>query len=152
MKSNRILGLVIGATTLLVVGQATLVGCAAKSVVGPLQRASEHRARSNEYVAVLGQTHEVTKALVLSAAKTTTFPSSLDGLDLGGLPLQLNPKLAGVSFKAVKNPGKTVLVYEGAPGAPLFSHNGKAALGFADGHAQLMDEKSVKAQKVRWEP
>ena len=142
MKSKRILGLVIAA------GQIVLAGCATKPVVEALQQGSHTNAR----IAVLAQTKKVASALVVSAYKTKTFSTSLDGIDLGGLPLQLNPKLMGVSMRMVNNPGKTVLIYEGAPGAPLFRHDGKAALGFADGHAQLMNAQTVQAQQLHWTP
>ena len=142
MKSKHILGLGIAA------GQLVLAGCATKPVVESLQQASH----ANERIAVLAQTKKVASALVVSAHKTKTFSRSLDGIDLGGLPLQLNPKLMGVSLGTVNNPGKTVLIYEGAPGAPLFRHDGKAALGFADGHAQLMNAQTVQAQQLHWTP
>ena len=151
MKSKRTLGLVIQAVALVAVGQFMLAGCATPPVVGALKQATQQAAQANKRIAVLGQTKKVASALVASAYKTKSFPKSLDGIDLGGLPLQLNPKLAGVSRTTVKNPGKTVLVYEGAPGAPLFQHDGKAALGFADGHAQLMNAQTVQAQQLRWE-
>lgn len=145
MKTKVVLGIVLGAIFLFV---ATLVMIAFLAARPALQKASQ----ANERNAALGQVKKVATGLVLAGAKTKTFPKSLEGIDLGGLPLQLNPKLAGVSFKAVKNPAKTVLVYEGAPGAPLYSHGGKAALGFADGHARMMNAQTVQAQQLRWEP
>ena len=144
MKSKRYIGLFLGAVGSLF----ALAGCSPTPMVKTLQQASQ----SKERIAALSQCGNATRAVVRAGAKTKTFPKSLEGIDCGGLSLQLNPKLAGVSFTAVKNPAKTVLVYEGAPGAPLYSHGGKAALGFADGHAQMMDARTVQAQQLHWEP
>lgn len=148
MKSQRILRPTREAALLFVAMPFVLLGCSPKPIVGAFQQA----ARSKEHIAALTQCGNATKSLVLAGAKTKTYPKSLEGIDCGRLQLQLNPKLAGVSFKAVKYPAKTVLVYEGAPGAPLYSHNGWAALGFADGHTKMMKAEAVQAQQLRWEP
>lgn len=145
MKTKVVLGIVLGALFLIVASQVTLAFLVARPA---LQKAAQARGR----IAVLRQTKDVSVALVLAARKTGRFPTSLAGIDLGGLPLQLNPKLAGVEFETIKAPDKTIMVFEGAPGAPLYRHDGRATLGFADGHAAMTEQRTFTYRKLRWEP
>jgi prepilin-type processing-associated H-X9-DG protein len=61
-----------------------------------------------------------------------------------------NPALAGVNSSTLKAPAQTVMVYEGRNGKLDFRHNGKAAVGFADGHCKLVTAAEAKA--LRWKP
>ena len=42
------------------------------------------------------------------------------------------------------------MIYEGANGKLVFRHDGKACIGFADGHAKLVTAEGAK--KLRWTP
>ena len=42
------------------------------------------------------------------------------------------------------------MIYEGKNGKLDFRHEGKATVGFADGHAKLIDAQGAK--KLRWKP
>jgi len=68
----------------------------------------------------------------------------------GVISYSFNPKLAGISAAKVSVPGQTVLIYEGKNGKLEFRHDGKACIGFADGHAKLVDADGAK--KLRWAP
>ena len=61
----------------------------------------------------------------------------------------MNPKLQNKSAAAVKNPAKTILIYEGKDGKPLFRYDGRTVLAFADGHAKLMTQEEMKGST--WE-
>jgi prepilin-type processing-associated H-X9-DG protein len=61
-----------------------------------------------------------------------------------------NASLVGVYIGKVKHPELTVVMYEGKNGTLNFRHNGKAAIGFADGHVKLVD--ASEAKKLRWKP
>jgi prepilin-type processing-associated H-X9-DG protein len=68
----------------------------------------------------------------------------------GGVAYSFNSNLAGVSIAKLQNPADTVMIYEGKNGKLDFRHDGKAAVGFADGHAKLMNAEGAK--KMRWKP
>lgn len=68
----------------------------------------------------------------------------------GGPSYSFNANLAGINIAKVKAPAETVLIYEGKGGQLNFRHDGKAAVGFADGHAKLMNAEGAK--KMRWKP
>jgi prepilin-type processing-associated H-X9-DG protein len=51
---------------------------------------------------------------------------------------------------SVDDPTRTILVYEGKGGQLSFRHNGKAAVAFVDGHAQLVTPEEAK--KLIWKP
>jgi prepilin-type processing-associated H-X9-DG protein len=61
-----------------------------------------------------------------------------------------NANLACVSLAKIHAPAETVLIYEGKSGKLEFRHEGRAAVGFADGHVKLMN--AVEAKKLRWKP
>jgi len=67
-----------------------------------------------------------------------------------GVSYSLNPNLAGKSMTAIKKPAQTVLVYEGKKMKLDFRHEGKACVGFADGHVKLFTPEEAKV--LRWKP
>lgn len=67
-----------------------------------------------------------------------------------GADYTLNPQLAGIALSRIKQPSKTVLLYEGAGGRLAFRHGGKAAVAFADGHARLVSPEEAK--RLIWKP
>ncbi|MBV9470028.1 MAG: hypothetical protein JOZ57_12380, partial [Abitibacteriaceae bacterium] len=50
----------------------------------------------------------------------------------------------------IQHPDTTVMVYEGHDGELSFVHNGRAVVGFADGHVMLVDQEQAKT--LRWKP
>lgn len=62
----------------------------------------------------------------------------------------LNTKLIGRNANQVKDPAKTVMLYEGSKGKLDFRHYGAAAVAFADGHVKSI--KQVDAAKLVWNP
>ena len=72
----------------------------------------------------------------------------------------LNAKLAGREMKEVQAPAETVLIFETdggwnvAGGRELLAtkarHSGAYAVGFADGHAEMV--RPARLEKLRWEP
>lgn len=61
-----------------------------------------------------------------------------------------NTNLVGISAQKIHVPAETVMIYEGKAGKLNFRHAGKATVGFADGHARLVD--AAAAKKLRWKP
>ena len=71
--------------------------------------------------------------------------------DQGGpVDYSLNTKLQGVSLDKIPHPDAVVAVYEGKNQTPDFRHNGKAVIGFADGHVREVSE--VDAGNLKWTP
>jgi len=68
----------------------------------------------------------------------------------GAISYSFNANLAGVKMAKVHAPAQTVMIYEGKNGKLDFRHEGKAAVGLADGHAKLVD--AAEAKKLRWTP
>jgi prepilin-type processing-associated H-X9-DG protein len=68
----------------------------------------------------------------------------------GAVSYAFNANLAGVAMAKIHAPAETVLIYEGKNGKLNFRHEGKASVGFADGHAKLVD--AAGAKKLRWKP
>lgn len=66
------------------------------------------------------------------------------------LSYRFNTNMQAVSMAAVKDPAKTVMLYEGTDNGPEYRHEGRAAIVFADGHAKLMNEAEVKS--AYWYP
>jgi prepilin-type processing-associated H-X9-DG protein len=62
----------------------------------------------------------------------------------------VNSKLYGVDFTKISQPTQTIMVYEGSNFHLDFRHQGKAAVGFADGHAKMIDATQLKS--LRWNP
>lgn len=61
-----------------------------------------------------------------------------------------NRYLAGQKLSAIASPSTTVLIYEGKNETLNFRHNGKASVGFADGHVKLVT--ATEAKSLRWKP
>jgi prepilin-type processing-associated H-X9-DG protein len=68
----------------------------------------------------------------------------------GAVSYSFNANLAGVKLAKVSAPAETVMIYEGKNGKLDFRHEGKAAVGFADGHAKLVNAEGAK--KLHWRP
>ncbi|HWD40525.1 MAG TPA: hypothetical protein VG944_16875 [Fimbriimonas sp.] len=68
----------------------------------------------------------------------------------GTVSYSFNAKLAGKAMAGISRPAETVLVYEGKNGHLDFRHGGRAAVGFADGHAKLLSKEQAK--KLSWKP
>jgi prepilin-type processing-associated H-X9-DG protein len=60
------------------------------------------------------------------------------------LSYRFNKNLQGRSLGEVAQPDKTVMLYEGNDAGPIYRHEGKAAIVFADGHAKLMTQEEIK--------
>lgn len=60
-----------------------------------------------------------------------------------------NGRLSGRDVDHFAAAARTILFYDGADGKPKFRFDGKAAVGFADGHAELIDTKQFKT--LLWE-
>lgn len=66
-------------------------------------------------------------------------------LDRPGIErVRLNPAMAHVRAAHIQTPERTVLLFEGEPGKPLFRYEGKAAIVLADGLARLMTPAEAK--------
>jgi prepilin-type processing-associated H-X9-DG protein len=61
-----------------------------------------------------------------------------------------NAKLAGIRLAKVRAPAETILLYEGSGGKLTFRHDGRAIVGFVDGHAKAINR--TDAAKLRWNP
>jgi prepilin-type processing-associated H-X9-DG protein len=66
----------------------------------------------------------------------------------GTTSYSFNANLAGVNSEKIAKPAETVLIYEGKNGKLNFRHDGKATVGFADGHAKLISKEDAK--RLRW--
>jgi len=78
--------------------------------------------------------------------KPEIFQCPLDPKDT--LSYTLNSNLAGTALNTVLLPSNTVLIYEGTGGKLTFRHNGRAVVGFADGHCMMVD--ASKASTLSW--
>ena len=67
-----------------------------------------------------------------------------------GVSYSFNPNLQGISMAKIKSPAKTVMIYEGKAGKLDFRHDGRASVGFVDGHAKLIGKQ--EAASLRWMP
>ncbi|RYG62880.1 hypothetical protein EON80_22285 [bacterium] len=61
-----------------------------------------------------------------------------------------NPNLSSYQFSRDDESSRIVLFYEGQDQKPLFRYAGKAAIGFADGHAVLVSPDEMK--ELIWQP
>jgi hypothetical protein len=71
-------------------------------------------------------------------------------LGAGQTSYSFNAKLAYKSLDVVKQPEKTILVYEGAKGKLVFRHQGRAAVGLADGRSKMVT--AAEAKLLKWTP
>ena len=61
----------------------------------------------------------------------------------------LNPSIAGMALAAFSEPARTVAIYEAdKDGKPLFRFDGKCAIGFMDGHVEMVTPE--KAATLVW--
>lgn len=67
-----------------------------------------------------------------------------------GVSYSFNANLQGIAMAKIKSPAKTVMIYEGKAGKLDFRHDGRASVGFADGHAKLVNKQ--EAASLRWMP
>jgi len=68
----------------------------------------------------------------------------------GPVAYAMNAKLQGKSLNDLAHPDKVVLIYEGHNQMLDFRHDGKAVVGFADGHDQALTQ--TQAQSLKWTP
>jgi prepilin-type processing-associated H-X9-DG protein len=68
----------------------------------------------------------------------------------GEMGYAFNANLYRVPDSAIKDPARTVLFYEGKNGKLAFRHNGRANVGFADGHVETID--AAAAKQLVWLP
>ncbi len=61
-----------------------------------------------------------------------------------------NGNLSGLKTDEIKKPAQTILFYEGQNETPVFRYDGKAAIGFADGHVALITPDEAKS--LVWKP
>jgi prepilin-type processing-associated H-X9-DG protein len=55
-----------------------------------------------------------------------------------------NENLEGIPLQRIKRPAETVLIYEGKNGQLDFRHDGRATIGFADGHVKPIKREHTK--------
>lgn len=68
----------------------------------------------------------------------------------GNVSYSFNKNLQNVKAENVREPSKTVMFYEGQGGQLEFRHEGKACVGFVDGHTKMVNREEAK--KLRWKP
>lgn len=66
----------------------------------------------------------------------------------GKVSYSMNSALFGASMTALLAPAETVVLYEGENQKLVFRHQGKAAVGFADGRCRLVDAN--EARSLKW--
>jgi prepilin-type processing-associated H-X9-DG protein len=100
----------------------------------------------DEVFKLKAETYKKSLMPYLKNASIFTCPSDT----AGATSYSFNANLAGVKLAKVKSPAETIMIYESKNGKLNFRHEGKAAVGFADGHAKLVD--AAAAKKLRWMP
>ena len=65
-------------------------------------------------------------------------------------PYTFNDNLSAKNMVNINDPAKTVLFYESDDEEPVFRYNGKAVIGFADGHVGFVSPKEVN--DLIWKP
>lgn len=68
----------------------------------------------------------------------------------GAASYSFNAELTGKNSAVIADPAKTVLLYEGKNKKLDFRHDGRATVGFADGHVKLV--KKEEAKDLKWKP
>jgi prepilin-type processing-associated H-X9-DG protein len=106
---------------------------------------------------ILGHDHE--KKFAIPRGKTReTLSSYVNNRDVwrlasdpkGFVAYSFNEALSNVRFVELREPSRTVLIYEGSNKQLNFRHEGRAAVGFADGSARLISRSD--ASGLRWTP
>lgn len=69
-----------------------------------------------------------------------------------GVAYSMNTNLQGKSLDDLAHPDKVVLIYEGQNQTLDFRHDGKAVVGFADGHDKAMTQAQAQEQGLKWKP
>lgn len=87
--------------------------------------------------------------------KISPYLKNLDVLNCSvssknGPAFAFNAALASKSLVDIDSPSQTVMLYEGKAGKLAFHPDGKAAVGFADGHVKRVTK--AEAAKLRWKP
>ena len=80
----------------------------------------------------------------IKGAKLLTCPDDKPGVT----SYSINENLIGKVSSEIADPAGTVLIYEGANHVLNFRHNGRAAVGFADGHCKMVNAEESK--KLKW--
>lgn len=88
------------------------------------------------------------KAIQPYVKNNEMFTSALD--PAGTVSFKFNPQLARKSLAKINEPANTVMIYEGEYKKLLFRYDGKAIIGFIDGHVKLVTPEEAK--KLRWSP
>ena len=74
----------------------------------------------------------------------------------GAVSYAMNAHLQGKNLDDLAHPSQVVLVYDGQNGTLDFRHDGKAVVGFADGHDRALTQAQVQeltqAQELKWKP
>lgn len=63
---------------------------------------------------------------------------SLYGSPLSDQPFSMNSSMARICLSDINEPARTVLFYDGSNGQLNFNNNGRAAVGFVDGHVKFV--------------
>jgi len=103
------------------------------------------------------QDHNGKFPLAAAAYKDTIFPyirsetvfhcpSDKDG----PVDYSMNADLQGVKLDNIVHPGQVVTIYEGHNQTLDFRHDGRAVVGFADGHDRALTP--AQAQNLKWKP
>lgn len=69
------------------------------------------------------------------------------GAPAGETSYFMEPRLSGLQFKAIARPAETAAIVEGKAGKAVYPYRGRAAVGFVDGHAKLLDTKAATAAR-----
>ena len=71
--------------------------------------------------------------------------------DQGGpVDYSMNTNLQGISLDNIPHPEAVVAIYEGKDQKPNFRHDGKAVIGYADGHVE--EQTEAQAGSLKWKP
>ena len=91
---------------------------------------------------------QLRKVLRIHAEEEKYFHCPQDTGD--GDSYSFNEALFGLNQAQIKQPGVTVMLYEGKNGKLDFRHDGKAVVAFVDETVKAV--ASIEAMKLRWKP
>lgn len=111
-------------------------------MVAVLMYTQDHNDRTNFKAATFKQ------ALTKYLDKPAVFRCPSDAREVDSYTF--NPALQGASLIDLNEPYRTVAVYEGSNGVISFRHNGRANIGFADGHVRVVTPADTKL--LLWKP